>query len=223
MSQEIDICLYIRVSTEDQKLENQILKLKDYARVRDFRIVNVYQDKASGKNTERPGFQKMLKDLETNPQGVAGVLIYKLDRIGRSLQDLIRISKWLSNKNINLISMTDNIDTTSPAGRLYFHIVGSFAEYERDIIIERTKAGLDRARAEGKTFGAPRKKISINEILRLRAEGVPVSKIAKNMGVSRATIYKNLEWHDDKMEMRRHGETYDALRNPEMDSSGESL
>ncbi|EHQ36431.1 recombinase family protein [Methanoplanus limicola] len=186
------VCIYARVSTDDQNLDNQIIKLKEYAQVKDFDIVQVYTDKASGKNTNRTGFQQMLKDLEKNPLEIRAVMIYKLDRIGRSLSDLIKIAQWLADHNIGLVSVTDNIDTTTPSGRLFYHIIGSIAEYEREIIIERTKAGLDRARAEGKRVGRPEADISTADIKRLQAEGVPISKIAKRYGVSRTTIYNKL-------------------------------
>lgn len=192
------VCIYARVSREDQNLDNQILRLKEYSKVRDFDIVQVYTDKASGKNTNRTGFKKMLADLETNPLEIKAVMIFKLDRIGRSLSDLIKIAQWLNEHKIELVSVTDNIDTTTSSGRLFYHIIGSIAEYEREIIVERTQAGLDRAKSEGKTLGRPSADISLAEIKRLQAEGLAITKIARRYGVSRTTIYNKINESETK-------------------------
>src|SRR5690606_2333800 len=133
------------------------------AKLKDLDIVNIYSDHATGKNVERVGFQDMIEHLKTNPLGVEAVMIYKLDRMGRSLHDLIEISNWLHDNNIGLISITDSIDTTSSAGRLFFHMVGAIAEYERELILERTSAGLARKKAAGFKLGRPVKKLPMDE------------------------------------------------------------
>lgn len=183
---------YVRVSTPEQSFDYQIDKLKEYAKLKDLDIVNIYSDHATGKNVERVGFQDMIEHLKTNPLGVEAVMIYKLDRMGRSLHDLIEISNWLHDNNIGLISITDSIDTTSSAGRLFFHMVGAIAEYERELILERTSAGLARKKAAGFKLGRPVKKLPMDEIKNSIAMGVPKTRIAKQYGISPQTLYARL-------------------------------
>jgi len=183
---------YARVSTRDQNLDTQVSQIKKHCEYRGYDLMHIYEETASGKNTDRPAFQQMHKDLSLNPHGVEAVIVYKLDRIGRSLSDLMRTFQWFKEQGIGLVFIADSIDTTTSQGRLFFHITGAFAEYEREIIVERTKAGMDRARAEGIKIGQPFKPVDVEEVKRLIAEGVPISKIAKKFGVSRQTVYRRL-------------------------------
>lgn len=183
---------YARVSTRDQNLDTQVSQIKRLCEFRGFNLINIYEETASGKNTDRSAFQQMLKDLSVNPHGVEAVIVYKLDRIGRSLSDLMKTIQWFKEQGIGLVFIADSIDTTTPQGRLFFHITGAFSEYEREIIIERTRAGMQRAKAEGVKMGQPRKSIDIEETKRLIASGVPISRIAKKYGVSRHTVYRRL-------------------------------
>lgn len=187
-----DIIGYVRVSTDAQSYEIQIDKIKEYAKLKDYNVVSIFTDHATGKNTDREGFQSMIEHLKTNPLGVEAIIIYKLDRMGRSLHDLIEISKWLHEHDIGLISITDNIDTTTSAGRLFFHMAGAFAEYERELILERTSAGLARKKAAGFKLGRPVKVLPMDEIKKSIAMGVPKTQIAKKYGISPQTLYTRL-------------------------------
>ncbi len=191
---------YARVSTLGQDLELQLKQIKEYSNFRGIDLVGIFQDKASGKNINREDFQKMIKTLETNPQGVNAIVITKLDRMGRSLLDLINTTKWLEEQQIGLISITNSIDTTTKEGRLFFYIMGALGEYERELIMERTKAGRAEAIRKGVRIGRPNKNINIDDVKRLIASGVPKTKIAEQMKVDRNTLYNRLK---EKLVLRR--------------------
>lgn len=184
---------YARVSTQGQDLELQLKQIKDYAKFRDIELSGIFQDKASGKDINREDFKRMIKTLESNPQGVNAIIITKLDRMGRSLLDLINTTKWLESQQIGLISISNSIDTTTKEGRLFFYVMGALGEYERELIMERTQAGRLEAIKNGKKMGKPSKNIPIDEIKRLLAEGVSKSEIARKFSVHRTTIYEKLK------------------------------
>jgi DNA invertase Pin-like site-specific DNA recombinase len=188
----MNIIGYVRVSTTNQSVDLQKSQIKDFAKLKDFNIVNIYSDQASGKNTDRPGFTEMMRYLELNPFPVDAVMIYKLDRIGRSLQDILRIFSWLKEHKIDLISIMDNVDTTTSSGRLYFHMTGALAEYERELIVERTGAGLAKAKLSGVKLGRPVKNISIDKIKMDIAAGIPKTRIAEKYNISTSTLYNIL-------------------------------
>ena len=184
---------YARVSTQGQDLDIQLKQIQDYAKFREIELVGVFQDKASGKDINREDFKRMLKTLESNPQGVNAIIVSKLDRMGRSLLDLINTTKWLEFQQIGLISITNSIDTTTKEGRLFFYIMGALGEYERELIMERTSVGREAAILAGVKMGKPMKQISVDEVKRLLAEGVSKSEIARQMKVHRTTIYSRLK------------------------------
>jgi DNA invertase Pin-like site-specific DNA recombinase len=150
------VALYCRVSKEDQNPENQIIELEDYAKDRGYKIFNCYVDKISGVKDSRPALNRLMMDARN--KCFDAVLCWKLDRLGRSLQHLIFIIEEWNNLGINFICKTQNIDTTTPSGKLVFHIFGAIAEFERQLIKERINLGLKRARKQGKRFGRPKGK-----------------------------------------------------------------
>jgi DNA invertase Pin-like site-specific DNA recombinase len=185
---------YARVSTADQKLEPQIEAIKKYCSFKDWEIVNIYDDKASGKTINRVSFEAMMRTIDSgNPHNIEAIVIYKLDRIGRSLMDLINLSKWFKAANIGLVSVSENIDTTTKEGRLFFHFMGAMAEYERENILERTKLGREYKMSMGFKWGRPEKKVDVEDIKHLIALGVPKSKIAKKYKICRTSLYNKLE------------------------------
>ena len=147
------VAVYVRVSKEDQHPENQIIELNEYAEKRDFEIFHTYVDKISGATDSRPALNELMQDARK--KYFDGVVVWKLDRLGRSLQHLIQIIGEWRNLNIDFICMTEPIDTTSPSGELIFHIFGAIAQFERQLITERINLGLDRARKQGKRLGRP--------------------------------------------------------------------
>lgn len=185
---------YARVSTHDQNLDLQLDALRLHGCERFF------TDTVSGAKAKRPGLDEMLK--EARPKDV--IVIWKLDRLGRSLKHLVDLVAELNEKDIGLRSLNDPIDTTTAQGRLVFNIFASLAEFEREIIRERTNAGLAAARARGRTGG---RKPGLSEEAKKKAriaesfyrEEMPVDEIAKNLGISKATLYKYLRFRGVKI------------------------
>ncbi|KYC47021.1 MAG: hypothetical protein AMQ22_02018 [Candidatus Methanofastidiosum methylothiophilum] len=186
---------YARVSTKKQEdnLKLQEDQIKKYCDLRGYELMKIYSEVASGKDIERKEFKNMIKDVtEYNPLGVEIVVIYKLDRIGRSIIDVINISRLFEDKNIGFAVITQNLDTATKEGRLFFYIMGALAEYERELIMERTTLGRDRAKDEGKKFGRPKKRVPIEDIRQKIALGWKKSAIADYYGINRTTMYKRL-------------------------------
>lgn len=148
------VAIYVRVSTEEQNLDNQINQLSSYCERMNYSVFKIYKDKISGSKESRPEFNELMDD--SRKKLFDAVICWKLDRLGRSLKHLISIVEEWKSKGIDIVCYTQNIDTTTPNGKLMFHIIGAFAEFEREMIRERTKAGLQRAKKEGKKLGRPR-------------------------------------------------------------------
>ena len=150
--------IYCRVSTKDkQDITTQETFLKEYAERNQLNIYNIYSDVGeSGSKDSRPEFDKLLHDMR---QGhFKAILTYKLDRIGRSLSHLIKLFEEFKAKGIDFISATQNINTTTPEGRMFLHILMTLSQYERELTINRINAGLDRAKKQGKRLGRPQGK-----------------------------------------------------------------
>lgn len=184
---------YVRVSTRSQAYEIQIDMIKNFCKLKDYTLLKIFEDKASGKDMERPGFQDLMKTMESNPQNAEVIIVTKLDRVGRSIRDLIGFVDWVAKKDIGFIAIGNSIDTTTKEGRLVFYLMSALTEYERELIAERTEAGIKRYVESGGKLGKPKKKININEVRRLVGEGVPKAKIARLMGISRQTVYERLK------------------------------
>ncbi|MBW2969481.1 recombinase family protein [Candidatus Woesearchaeota archaeon] len=142
------IAIYCRVSTNEQDADKQEHICREYCNRNNIEIYNVYKDIISGAKQSRPGFNKLLKDMRLYRFNT--IMVTKLDRIGRSLSHLLSLFDEFNKKGINFIAVTQNIDTTTAAGKLQLQIMGAFAEFERNIISERTKEGLRRATGVGK-------------------------------------------------------------------------
>lgn len=176
---------YARVSTADQHLRMQEDALKKAGCDR------IYHDIASGIKTERPGLEEALNQLREEDV----LVVWKLDRLGRSIQYLIQTVKQLSEQKIGFKSLQENIDTTTSGGKLIFHIFSALAEFERDIIQERTKAGLKAARIRGRLGGRPP---SLNEkqiekmLTHYHEQKLTVAEICKVFGISRPSFYNYL-------------------------------
>ncbi|MBL7131252.1 MAG: recombinase family protein [Candidatus Omnitrophica bacterium] len=149
--------LYARTSMLDQNSDSQLLALGQYCERMGYKIVDKYIDNGfSGKTTQRPEFERLLADIRANRLDC--VVVYKIDRFGRSLQHLLNLLEEFKNRKVDFISITQPVDTTTAAGKMFWQILGVFAEFERTLIVERTNAGLTRARKEGKTLGRPKGK-----------------------------------------------------------------
>jgi DNA invertase Pin-like site-specific DNA recombinase len=161
------VAIYARVSTTEQNVGMQIEELKNYCNRMQYLIYDEYVDVGvSGAKQSRPQFNELLSDMRKKK--FDAILVWKLDRIGRSLQHLLHIMQELQHKAIGFISYNQNIDTTTPSGKLLFQIIGAFAEFEREIIRERVKAGKTKSKLKQ---GRKPLRINKSEVLRLRNEG----------------------------------------------------
>jgi DNA invertase Pin-like site-specific DNA recombinase len=176
---------YARVSTQDQDLTLQLDALKREGCER------VYQEKASGGQRERPELQAALTYMRAGDT----LVIWKLDRLARSLKQLIETVEDFESRGIGLKSLQDPIDTSSPSGKLVFHIFAALAEFERGVIRERTNAGLQSARERGRLGGRP-PALSPEDLQTARAmlkdSSIPVSTVARRMGVAASTLYRHI-------------------------------
>jgi DNA invertase Pin-like site-specific DNA recombinase len=176
---------YARVSTHEQSLDLQLDALEKAG------CEKIYQEKISGMKDDRPQLQEL---LEYAREGDV-LVVYKLDRLGRSTKRLIELAEELEKRGIELVSVKDNIDTTTVVGKAMFRMLAVLAEMERDLIAERTKAGLESARARGRKGGRPKKdKKQVDKALKLYAsQQYTVKEIEEMTGVSKATLYRNLK------------------------------
>ena len=179
--------IYARVSTRDQNPDMQIRELRQYAKARDFTVAHEFVDQESGTKESRPELDTLWQAVKARDVDV--VLVWKFDRFSRSTKQLINALSEFENLGVDFISKTDQIDTTSPAGRALFTMISAFAQFERDIISERVKSGIDRARSQGKRLGRPpRPDAQKQEIQKLRQQGLSYSQIANKTGIPRSTV-----------------------------------
>ena len=173
---------YARVSTQDQNLDLQ----------RDALIKagcqKVFDDKISGSRAQRPGLDKALEMLREGDT----LVVWKLDRLGRSVKNLVELVGELHKQGVQFKSLTDAIDTGTPSGRFFFHVMASLAEMERELTVERTRAGLEIARQSGRLGGRKRQMTDskIASAKQLLANGMPPKEVATNLGVSVPTLYR---------------------------------
>lgn len=148
MTEKMKVAIYGRVSTEEQDVDKQVEECLEFCKSRNYQVVKTYKDVISGIKDSRPQLDQLMK--EAYKHSFNAVVVWKLDRLGRSLQHLIKIINDWKNYNIDLICVTQQIDTTTSTGKLIFYIFGAIAEFERDLISERTKLGLKKAKNVGK-------------------------------------------------------------------------
>lgn len=173
---------YARVSTQDQNLDLQIEALTKVG------CHKVFDDKISGSRVVRPGLAKALEMLREGDT----LVVWKLDRLGRSVKNLVDLVDELYKQGIQFKSLTDAIDTGTTSGRFFFHVMASLAEMERELTVERTRAGLEVARQLGRKGGRKRQMTDskIESAKKLLANGIPPRDVAKNLGVSVPTLYR---------------------------------
>jgi DNA invertase Pin-like site-specific DNA recombinase len=187
------IAIYVRVSSKTQDLRSQLPDLERWADGRDERI-KWYKDKASGKSMDRPGWNALEDAMRTGK--VLQVVVWRLDRLGRTASGLTSLFDELQQRRVNLVSIRDGLDLSTTAGRLIANVLAAVAQYETEVRGERVSAGQAVARAQGKTWGGSkkgvRKKVTPTQtkmIQRMKEEGEPIAYIAKAVGLSRPTIY----------------------------------
>ena len=184
--------IYARVSTTaGQSVDMQLRDLRQLAEQRGLEIVAEYCDEGvSGSRDSRPQLDRMLSDAQRGK--FQAILIWRLDRLGRSLQHLVRLFENFRVWNVALISFGEGLDFSTSMGKLFYQLSGAFAEFERDCIRERVKAGLRNARAKGQRLGRPRVIVDGRRIAALRAQGRSVREIAAETGYSRGLVHKTM-------------------------------
>jgi len=181
------VAIYCRVSTLDQSNDSQLLDLKRYIQERGWHIFKEYCDNGiSGSKDSRPALNELMNDAKKRRFDV--VLVWRFDRFARSTKHLILALEEFKNLGIDFVSYQENIDTSSPLGSAIFTIISAVAQLERDIISERVKAGLRRAKENGKKLGRPRLSVNPEEIRRLRSKGLSLRAIAQATGISRTMV-----------------------------------
>ena len=183
--------LYLRVSTLDQHPETQLHDLRGLAAQRGFEIVEEYTDRISGVKARRPGLDSLLADARRGKLEV--VVVWAFDRLARSVRHLLEVLDELNRLEIEFISFRENIDTGGPLGRALVVIIGAIAELERNLIIERVRAGMRRAKLEGRRLGRPPLNVNRDDLLRDRAHGHSLTQLARSYRISRASVVRCLQ------------------------------
>lgn len=187
------VVTYARVSTShhDQNPDIQVQELRRYCESRGWTVVEEIIDHASGGTDKREGLRRLFQLVESG--AIDCVAVTKLDRLFRSLKQLVGTLDDLQSKGVAFVATKDAIDYTTPSGRLFTQILGSLAEFERSLIRERTVAGLQYAKTvKGKTLGRPKQKRNLSLIAHLKGQGLSTREIAKLVGCSQATVVREL-------------------------------
>jgi len=183
------IGFYVRVSTQDQSCDLQKNDLIEYCNKRGWPDFAIYEDKATGTNGNRPMLKQLLRDARERKIDL--IVCWKLDRLFRSLKDLLVTLQDLTDLGVEFVSLRDNIDLTTSTGRLMMHILAAFGEFEASLIKERVRAGLKAARTKGTKLGRPII-IDVESVRLLRSQGLSITDIARRLGVSRSGVHKTL-------------------------------
>jgi DNA invertase Pin-like site-specific DNA recombinase len=183
--------LYARVSTthHGQDVEVQLSELREYAKHRGWKIAGEFADRGvSGSKDRRPELDKLM--AAAHQRKIDGILVWKLDRFGRSLKHLVNALAELEALGVSFVSLRDNLDLTTPAGRLMFQIIGAMAEFEKALTVERVRAGLAYAKSKGTKLGRPAQTLPVARIAKLREQGLSWRAVGKEVGLSAATCLK---------------------------------
>jgi DNA invertase Pin-like site-specific DNA recombinase len=188
--------IYVRVSTPDQHVESQLYDLRELAARRGFEIVHEYEDRGiCGQKARRPGLDALMKDARQKKFSV--VLVAAFDRIARSTKNFLQIVDELDGMGIEFVSRRENIDTNGPMGRLFMTLLSSIAELESDLIRERVRAGMRRAKLEGRQIGRARLDIDRQQVVTDRRSGMSLTQVARKHGISRASVCRMVKESDD--------------------------
>ena len=186
------VALYARISTTNhgQDVNLQLRELREYCERRSLEIIGEYTESASGAKDSRPELNRLM--IDAKHRRFDAICVWKLDRFGRSVRHLVNALADLESLGVSFISLKDNLDLSTPSGRLMFQIVGAMAEFERALIQERVRAGLRNARAKGKRLGRPRVALDARRIAALRNSGASWATICRETGLSRGTAQRAL-------------------------------
>jgi DNA invertase Pin-like site-specific DNA recombinase len=178
--------IYCRISTGDQHLETQLLDLREMARQRGLQVVHEYSDVISGAKSKRPGLDSLMSDARRHRFDV--LVVAAFDRIARNVRHFLEVLDELNHLDIQFISLRENIDTGGPLGRAMLTIIGAIAELERSLICERVKAGMRRAKLEGRRIGRTPLNIDREQVVEDRRSGMSLTKVAQRHKISRASV-----------------------------------
>jgi DNA invertase Pin-like site-specific DNA recombinase len=168
-------------------VKNQLPALRQYAKARGWKVTHELVDRASGSNQKRPGFEELIG--LARKRAIDAILVYRLDRFGRSTRELLNTWSELDDLGVRFVSLSEQMDFGSAAGKVMFAVISAMAEFERDLIRERVKLGMARARSEGKHVGRPRS-LPVTEIRARRRRGDSPTLIARDLKISRASVYR---------------------------------
>lgn len=186
------VIIYARVSTKEQNVDMQITDLRQYADARKLKVVREYVDFASGAKSDRENYKKLFDDVRKRKTDV--VLVWKFDRFARSTRELINALEEFNNLRVDFISYKENIDTSTPAGKILFTMISAFAEFERAIIRERVIAGMEKAKSRGIRIGRPKiPPFTIEKALEMKQQGAGYKEITKKLKISKSAYYYILQ------------------------------
>ncbi len=192
MKTEKRVGIYVRVSTKDQSVEMQLNDLQRYSKERGFEVFKIYKDNGvSGTKDTRPGLNQLMDDARKRRFDI--VLVWRFDRFARSTKHLVNALYEFRNLGIDFISFQENIDTSSPLGEAVFTIISAMSKLERDIIAERVKGGLRKARANGKRLGRPKSEVDTDKIVEHRKQKKSIRQIASEMNLSNNLVFRTLQ------------------------------
>jgi DNA invertase Pin-like site-specific DNA recombinase len=190
-STPLRVAVYARVSTigNGQSPEMQLRELREHCDRRSWQVSCEYVDEGiSGSKEKRPSLDSLMADAHRRK--FDAVIVWRFDRFARSVSHLLRALETFNALGIAFVSLSENVDTTTPTGKMIFTVLGAVAELERSLIVERVKAGLRNARAKGKRLGRPRSVLDASRVAALRAQGLGWKKIAAELGVGVGTLYR---------------------------------
>ncbi len=186
------VAIYVRVSTKDQSVDMQLNDLERYSKERGLGIFKIYKDNGvSGTKETRPALSELMNDAKKRKFDV--VLVWRFDRFARSTKHLVTALYEFRNLGIDFISYHENIDTSSPLGEAIFTIISAMSKLERDIIAERVKGGLRKARANGKQLGRPKSEVDTNKVIEYRKQNKSIRQIANELNMSNNLVFRTLQ------------------------------
>jgi DNA invertase Pin-like site-specific DNA recombinase len=190
-NKQVRVALYGRVSTTNhgQDVSIQTRELEQFAQARGWHLVDSYLDIGiSGSKDKRPELDRLMADAHKRRFDV--IVVWRFDRFARSVSHLLRALETFNALGISFVSLSEQMDTTTPTGKMIFTVLGAVAELERSLIVERVRAGLRNARAKGRTLGRPKKDVNATEVARLRSQGATWRAVAAELGVGVGTLYR---------------------------------
>ena len=195
------VAVYLRVSTDEQSTENQMSKVQNWAEFKGVKIKSIYQENASGRNDARPERKRLIEQAMKGRYDT--VIVWALDRWGRSSADISTSIDEMSSMGITFVSLNPQIDTSTPMGAGVLKILGALADIERTLMAERQRAGIERARAEGKLLGREKRHLDEIRLMELREEGHSIRAIAEMMNAPRSTIADRIKALSEKPPLKR--------------------